>query len=59
MDEIKVGDKVLVSYGGFRFNGVVTSIDDGIIEGDITPSLKYFRAPRSIVHPINEDNDES
>lgn len=58
MKEIKVGDKVLVSYGEFRFKGIVTSIDDGIIRGDITPTLKYFRAPKSIVFPIKEKDDE-
>lgn len=52
MDEIKVGDKVLINYGGFRFNGIVTSIDGNIIIGEITPHLKYFNAPKSVVHPI-------
>lgn len=59
MDEIKVGDKVLINYGGFRFNGIVTSIDGNIIIGEITPHLKDFRAPKSIVFPINEANNET
>lgn len=57
MDEIKVGDKVLINYGGFRFNGIVTSIDGDIIIGEITPHLKDFRAPKSIVFPIKEGGD--
>ena len=60
MDEIKVGDKVLINYGGFRFNGIVTSIDGNIIIGEITPHLKYFNAPKSIVSPIKKGgNDET
>lgn len=59
MDEIKVGDKVLINYGGFRFNGIVTNIDGDVVIGEITPHLKDFRAPKSIVFPINEANNET
>ena len=58
MDEIKVGDKVLINYRGFRFNGIVTSIDGNIIIGEITPHLKYFNAPKSIVSPIKKGSNE-
>ena len=58
MDEIKVGDKVLINfYSTFKFNGIVTSIDGNVVKGEITPHLKEFQAPKSIVFPINEDND--
>jgi len=60
MDEIKVGDKVLVSfYGALKFNGIVTSIDGNVVKGEITPHLKDFRAPKSIVSPIKETNNET
>ena len=58
MEEIKVGDKVLINYREFRFKGIVTSIDGGFIKGDITPSLKYFRVSKSIVFPIEEKDDD-
>ncbi|GEM_PF-6669420 len=58
MDEIKVGDKVLINYGRFRFKGIVTSIDGDIIIGEITPHLKYFNAPKSIVFPINKEGEQ-
>jgi len=59
MEEIKVGDKVLVSYGEFRFNGIVTSIDDDAIKGEITPHLTEFCAPKCIVSLIKEKDDEN
>ena len=60
MDEIKVGDKVLIDfYGALKFNGIVTSIDGDVIKGEITPHLKEFRAPKSIVFPIKEANNET
>ena len=58
MGEIKVGDKVLINYRGFRFNGIVTSIDGDTVKGEITPHLKYFDAPKSIVSPIKKGGDE-
>lgn len=58
MDEIKVGDKVLINYVGFRFNGIVTSIDGNIVNGEITPHLKEFSAPKSVVFPIKKGSDE-
>ena len=32
MDEIKVGDKVVINYFAFEFNGIVTSIDGDVVE---------------------------
>lgn len=59
MDEIKVGDKVLIDfYGALKFNGIVTNIDGDIIIGEITPHLKDFRAPKDFVFPINKGDDE-
>lgn len=59
MDEIKVGDKVVINYFAFEFNGIVTSIDGDVVEGEITSPLKSFRAPKSIVFPIKEANNET
>ena len=58
MDEIKVGDKVLINYYGFRFNGIVTSIDGDVVEGEITSPLKSFREPKDYVFPIKKGSDE-
>jgi len=58
MDEIKVGDKVLVSYGEFRFKGIVTSIDGNVVKGEITPHLTEFCAPKSIVSLMKEEDDD-
>ena len=58
MDKIKVGDKVLIDFNGaFKFNGIVTSIDGNVVKGEITPHLKEFCAPKSIVFPIKEKDD--
>lgn len=59
MDEVKVGDKVLIDfYGALKFNGIVASIDGDVVKGEITPHLKEFRAPKSIVFPIKEANND-
>ena len=59
MGEIKVGDKVVINYFAFEFNGIVTSICGNVVVGEITPHLKEFRAPKSIVFPIKEANNET
>ena len=58
MDEIKVGDKVLIDfYGALKFNGIVTNIDGDVVKGEFTPHLTEFCAPKSIVFPIKEKDD--
>lgn len=54
MDEIKIGDKVLINYCAFELEGIVTSIDGDVVEGEITSPLKYFKAPKYYVFPIKE-----
>lgn len=58
MDEIKVGDKVLINYFAFELEGIVTSIDGNVVEGEITSPLKSFRAPKDYVFPINKGSDK-
>ena len=59
MDEIKVGDKVLIGFDGtLKLKGIVTSIDGNVVKGEITPHLKEFRAPKSIVFPIKEGGEQ-
>lgn len=59
MDEIKVGDKVVINYFAFALEGIVTSIDGDIVKGEITSPLKYFKAPKYYVFPIKEANNET
>lgn len=60
MDEIKVGDKVLIDYyGTFKFNGIVTSIDGNGVKGEITPPISKFRVPKYAVFPIKEKDDNA
>ena len=58
MDEIKVGDKVVINYCAFELEGIVTSIDGDIVKGEITSPLKYFRAPKGYVFPIKKGSNE-
>lgn len=58
MDEIKVGDKVLINYFAFELEGIVTSIDGNVVEGEITSPLKSFRAPKDYVFPIKEGGEQ-
>ena len=58
MDEIKVGDKVVINYFAFALEGIVTSIDGNVVKGDITSPIKYFKAPKDYVFPIKEGSDE-
>jgi hypothetical protein len=59
MDEIKVGDKVVIYYFAFALEGIVTSIDGNVVNGEITSPLKYFKAPKDYVFPIKEANNET
>lgn len=58
MDEIKVGDKVVINYFAFELEGIVTSIDGDIVKGEITSPLKYFRAPKGYVFPIKKGGEQ-
>ena len=56
MDEIKIGDKVVIDYcGAFELEGIVTSIDGNSVKGKITSPIKYFRAPKAFVFPIKKE----
>ena len=58
MDEIKVGDKVVIYYFAFALEGIVTSICGNVVEGEITSPLKYFKAPKDYVFPIKEGDKQ-
>lgn len=58
--DVKVGDKVLINfYGALKFNGIVTSIDGNVVNGEITPPIKKFRAPKDFIFPRKETNNET